>query len=63
MPTAVRKVGAAIPNTHLNIDASPGLSPRLRLPRSQARPEPTSSPHPGRAGLGLEWAGLVGLRA
>ena len=63
MPTAVRNVGVAILNTYLNIDASPGLSPRLGLPRSQARPEPTSSPHPGWAGLGLEWAGLGGLRA
>ena len=70
MPTAVRNVGATIPNTHpildsnlTNIDASPGLSPRLGLPRFQARPNPTSSPHPGRAWLRLERAGLGGLRA
>jgi hypothetical protein len=37
--------------------------PRLGLLRFQARPKPTSSPHPDRAWLGLEWAGLSGLRA
>ena len=63
MPTAVRNVGVAIPNTYLNIDASLGLSPRLGLPRSQARPEPISSPCQGRALAGLERAGLSGLRA
>ena len=70
MPTAVRSVGATVPNTHLildwnltNIDASLGLSPRVRLLRSQARPKPISSPHAGQAGLGLEQAGFGGLRA
>ena len=49
MPVAVRNVEAAILNNQLilnryltNVDASPGLSPRFRLLRSQARPEPTS---------------------
>jgi len=42
---------------------SPGLSPGLGLLRFQARPKPTSSPDPGQAWLGLEWAGLSGLRA
>jgi hypothetical protein len=60
----------AIPNMELklertvvNIAVSPGLGLRLGLPKSQARPEPTPSPCPGRAWLGLERAGLNGLRA
>jgi hypothetical protein len=37
--------------------------PRLGLPKSEARPKPTASPHQGWAGLGLGWAQLGRLRA
>ena len=40
-----------------------GLSPRLGLLRSQARPKPTSSPCQGWALARLEWAQLSELRA
>jgi len=41
----------------------PGLSLRLRLPKSEPKPEPTASPCQGPARLGLERAQLGGLRA
>jgi hypothetical protein len=43
--------------------SSPGLSLRLRLLESKAKPEPTASPCQSLAGLGLEKAQLSGLRA
>jgi hypothetical protein len=42
---------------------SPGLSPRLRLQKSEARPKPVASPCQGPARLGLERARRSGLRA
>jgi hypothetical protein len=42
---------------------SPGLSPGLGLPISEAKPKPVASPHWGRARLGLGRARLSGLRA
>ena len=42
---------------------SPGLSPRLRLLKFQARPKPTSSLCPSWAWFGFEQAGLSGPRA
>jgi hypothetical protein len=33
------------------------------LTKSEARPEPTASPHHGWAGLGFGWAQIDGLRA
>ena len=40
-----------------------GLSPRLGLLISEAKPEPVTSPQQGPARLGLEQAWLGGLRA
>jgi len=42
---------------------STGLSPRLGLPISEAKPEPVASPHQGPLGSGLNGLGLSGLRA
>ena len=43
--------------------SKPRLGLEAQASEFQARPKPTLSPCLGRARLGLEWAGLSGLRA
>jgi len=60
----LENVGMAISNMELKLERTvtkPG--PGLLKSQATGRPEPTPSPCPGRAWLGLERAGLNGLRA